>query len=208
MLKNDLTPLTLDLVEPASLACARAFAGDPSTHYLIPDPSKRPNLRYSFEYFLKLAVLSTGYEVYATSPGCEGIAVWVQPDATESVLDHFRAGWPFLPLRCGWQHLFREAAVDAHFGKLRKELAPRRHLYLALLAVDPAHQGHWFASKLIHPVLERLNEEGMPAYLETQNLKNVAMYGRWGFRLLREEIMPGSDFKMYLMLRDPAKSGE
>ena len=195
-------PLKLDLVKPASMVAARAFELDPMTEYLVPDPAKRSNLHYSFEYNLKLAVIADGYEAKVTSTHSEGIAVWIRPEAKESVFNHLRAGWPFLPLYCGWRHLIREAAVDAHFGKVRRELAPKRHMYLALLAVDPGFQGQGYASKLLGPMLKRLDVEKLPAYLETQNLRNVNMYARWGFRLLREEGMPGTDLKLYLMLRD------
>jgi ribosomal protein S18 acetylase RimI-like enzyme len=200
---DNLMPLTLDLAKPASETCARAFAEDPTTRYLIPDFVKRPNLRYSIEYYLKLSVLGGGGGAFVTSPSCEGVIVWIESERKELFLNRLRAGWPFLPLRCGWSHLLRAAFLDMRFGRLRQELAPRRHMYPAVLAVDPAYYGQGFASRLMRPMLKLLDEERLPAYLETQNLRNVEMYRRWGFDLLREETMPGADLKLYLMLRQP-----
>ncbi len=201
-----LLPLTPDLIKAASVTCARAFADDPTTRYLIPNQHKRTCLPSYFEYYLRLSVLG-GSGTYVTSPKCEGVALWIDSECKTPFLDRFRAGFPFLPLRCGWSHLVREAALDMHFGRLRldlvRELAPGRHMYLAVLAVDPVYRGQGFASKLIRPMLQRLDETQLPAYLETQNLKNVEMYRRWGFELLREETMPGSDLKLWLMLRKP-----
>jgi ribosomal protein S18 acetylase RimI-like enzyme len=91
--------------------------------------------------------------------------------------------------------------MERRYDELRQELAPKPHLYLALLAIDPACQGQGFASALVRPMLQRLDETGLPAYVETQNLKNVAMYRRFGFNLLQEDAMPGAGLTMYLMAR-------
>jgi ribosomal protein S18 acetylase RimI-like enzyme len=197
-----LIPLSRDLVEPASITCARAFADDPTTRYLIPDESKRANLRYSFEYYLRLSLLGGG-GTYVTSPKCEGVAIWVESERKESFLTHLRAGFPLLPLRCGWAHLVREAALDMHFSKVRRELTPKHHLYLGVLAVDQEYHGQGFASRLMRPMLKHLDAQQLAAYLETQTPRNVEMYRRWGFELLREETMPDADLKLYLMLRRP-----
>jgi predicted N-acetyltransferase YhbS len=198
-------PLSAELVKAASVTRAQAFADDPTTAYLVPDADKRENLNYSFEYYLRLSLLSPGYEAYVTSPACEGVVIWVGPDANDSLLTQFRAGWPVLPLRLGWRSLFRETRMDARFSRIRQKLVPKRHMYLALLAVAPQYQGAGHAGRLVRPMLERLDREKMPAFVETQNERNAAMYGRWGFRLLQTEAIPGTDVKMHLMLREPAK---
>jgi len=197
-----LEPLTLDLVKAAALTGARAFADDPTTLYLIPNPEKRPNLHYAFEYYFRLSVLN-GDEAYVTSRDCEGVATWMHSTERGSVFNIFRAGWPWLSLRCGWTYLFRDALMERRYDRLREELAPKPHMYLGLLAVAPSFQGRGFASKLIRPILARLDAEKMAAYVETQNLKNVAMYQHFGFTLLKEDIMPGAGFHMYLMARLP-----
>ncbi|APV44521.1 Acetyltransferase (GNAT) family protein [Dehalogenimonas formicexedens] len=199
---GDLVPLTQALVKPASLTCARAFADDETTHFLIPDASKRDNLRFSFEYYLNLTLV-TGQGTYVTSPRCEGVAIWFESPHKESLIDHLRAGFPLLPLRAGWGYLLRESRLDLHFSRLRRELAPTRHVYLGVLAVDPACQGQGFASKLLRPMLEYLDRNKMPAYLETQNLRNVGMYRGWGFDLIKEEALPDTGLKLFLMLRQP-----
>ena len=201
---DDLIPLSRELVEPASATCANAFADDETTRYLIPDASKRVNLHFSFEYYLKLSLLG-GKGTFLTSPKCEGVAMWFESDHKESIFDHVLSGFPFLPLRIGWGFLFREAQLDLHFSRLRKELAPKHHMYLGILAVDPAYQGQGFASKLMRPMLTYLDQQKLPAYLETQSQRNVEMYRHWGFELLKEEMMPDTTLKLYLMLRRTPK---
>jgi hypothetical protein len=50
-------------------------------------------------------------------------------------------------------------------------------------------------------MLARLDESGMACYVETQNMKNVAMYQHFGFALVHETLIPGSKHPLYLMLR-------
>ena len=199
---NELTPLSPELIEKASITSAAAFADDPTTDYLIPEPKKRGNLRYAFEYYFRLSVLDRE-ETYTTSPLCEGVASWVRSESRGSIINIVRAGWPGLPLRCGWRSLIRETIMENRYGSLRERLAPKPHIYLSTLAVAPEHQGQGYASRLIKPMLERLDREMVPAYVETQNLKNKAMYEHWGFELLKEDRMPGTDLTMFLMLRRP-----
>jgi ribosomal protein S18 acetylase RimI-like enzyme len=199
---DTLIPLTLDTAKQAAVAGANAFMDDPTTYYLIPDPSKCPNLKYAFEYYLRLSVLGHD-EAFITSPRCEGMAVWSPSTSRGSPFNVLRAGWPWLPLRCGWAYLIRDARMEHRYEKLRDELAPKPHMYLALLAVDPAYQGQGFATRLMKPMLARLDREKMSAYVETQNLKNAAMYRHFGFTLLREDAYPGTGFSLYLMLRQP-----
>ena len=198
---DGLLPLIPDLIKPASVTCARAFADDPTIRYLIPDEGKRACLPGYFEYYLRLSLLNGG--TYVTSPKCEGVAMWIESERKDSFFTYIRAGFPFLLLRCGWSHLIRGAALDLHFSRLRRELAPKRHLYLATLAVDQIYRGQGFASKLMRPMLKHLDEEQLPAYLETQNLRNVDIYRHWGFELLREETMPNTELRLWLMLRQP-----
>jgi len=205
MLSASLTPLISELVRPAALATACAFANDLSTLYLIPNPKKRPYFRYAIECYLRLSLLEHK-EVYVTSPHCEGLAIWIHSNATSlpSLTNILRAGWPWQPLRCGLTFFLRDSRMNQYYEKLRREIAPKPHLYLALLSVAPEFQGQGFASKLIRPMLARLDAKRLPAYLETQNLRNVAMYERYGFQLVREGVFPSTDLKMYIMVRHSA----
>jgi len=202
MMTHQLITVTADMVKQAALYGAEAFADDPTTAYLIPNPAKRSNLSFALEYYIRLS-LSGHNEAYVTSPNCEGLAIWQRSDAPSSFINSLRAGWPRLPLRCGWVYLYRNAKAERRYGKMRREIAPKPHMYLAHLSVAPEFQRRGFASKLVRPMLKRLDAEKLPAYLETQNLRNVAMYERFGFRLEREDAFPGTNLTMYLMIRHP-----
>jgi ribosomal protein S18 acetylase RimI-like enzyme len=198
---ESLLRIDLSLVEPASMTCARAFADDPVTAYLIPNEKKRANLHYTFEVPLRISAMG-GADAYATSPECEGIAIWMPSGMKQSISMTIRGGYPRLPLRCGWSYFVRDAAMLRQCEKLKRKYAPPRHLYLGLLAVAPEHQGKGYASALLKPMFKRLDADKMACYLETQNLKNVAMYQHFGFRLVHETCVTGCKLPLYLMLRE------
>jgi ribosomal protein S18 acetylase RimI-like enzyme len=92
--------------------------------------------------------------------------------------------------------------ADEDFAtKLRKQLAPFPHWYLAVLGVDPEFQGRGYAGHLLRPMLARLDRERLPAYLETTTEDYVAMYRHFGFEVIKEDTLPGSDTKMWVMIR-------
>ena len=56
---------------------------------------------------------------------------------------------------------------------------------------------------LIRPGLELCDREGLPAYLETGKERNLAFYGRHGFRVTDEVRLPKGP-PVWFMWRDPA----
>jgi ribosomal protein S18 acetylase RimI-like enzyme len=189
------------LVIPASFSCQRAFQDDPITAYLIPGLSNRDKQHYAFELGLRLTLAGTG-EAYTTSANCEGVALWSPAEDKQSMGLILGMGWPPLALRCGWRHVWRDMKVNNFLTGLRHRYAPSRHIYLSLLAVDPAFQGRGCAGALLRPMLVRLDNEKTACYLETQNRGNVAMYQHFGFKLVTESVIPGTDLIMYSMLRE------
>lgn len=197
---DNLVNVDKNLLKAASITAARAFADDPEIICLIPDERKRTNLRYAFEYYLKTHILGNG-EAYTTSPQCEGVAVWLYSENKLPFWAAIKAN-PFPSLRCGWRFITHQMEANHTAIQIKKQYAPTRHMYLALLGVDPIYQGKGFASVLLKPMLERMDKSHLPAYLETQNMKNVAMYQHFGFKLVYETVMPKTTFPMYCMLRE------
>lgn len=76
------------------------------------------------------------------------------------------------------------------------------HWYLAMIGVDPARQGRGYGSAILKESLRRCDEDGVIAYLESSNAKNVPLYERYGFEVMGF-VNPGGFPGLYPMIRRP-----
>jgi GNAT superfamily N-acetyltransferase len=74
------------------------------------------------------------------------------------------------------------------------------HWYLPLFAADPNWIGQGLGTLLMKHALQRCDEEGIAAYLESSNPRNISLYERHGFRVIGA-IQHGSSPTMTPMLR-------
>jgi GNAT superfamily N-acetyltransferase len=128
-----------------------------------------------------------------------GCSVWIPPGGTElSEDDEERVEPPLRDLvgpRAGEVLELLERFDAAH---------PRQepHYYLSLLGTHPAHAGRGLGMALLAENLRRVDEEGMPAYLESSNPANNHRYERHGFARTGEFYPPSSDVPVTTMWRD------
>lgn len=156
---------------------ARAFQTETGWSYVIPDPKLRSErLAGAFHLFLqdehrKGAVFGTD--------GIEAVTLWRGPgQAHDSLWDRARLIIPFIQrLRFS---IFRGLEVA---DLIEKHLPKEPVWYLHYAGCDPAHQGKGFGGAAIRAGLERADEDGLPAYLETADEHNVALYQSFGFQV-------------------------
>jgi ribosomal protein S18 acetylase RimI-like enzyme len=199
---NDLVRLDKNQVKPASQVLARAFINDPALIRLVTEPTSRAELLRSMFRMVLFHAVSRG-EVYAVSPGMDGIAIWLPsgvPDIT--FWEALRGGGLALIFKGGIKFLGKMKQDEDFMLELRRRLAPTPHWYLSVLGVDPEFQGRGCASRLLRPMLARLDREGIPAYLETDTEGYVPLYQHFGFKLIQEAVLPGSGSKIWIMLRE------
>ena len=72
--------------------------------------------------------------------------------------------------------------------------------YLPIIAVDPAYQGAGLGSQLMKKALERVDVEGLDAYLESSNPRNMSLYERCGFETMGR-IQVGDSPPVHPMIR-------
>lgn len=93
-----------------------------------------------------------------------------------------------------------------YFGEyidaVHKRLAPFKHWYLLIIGVDPQFKGKGYAGKLLRPMFARIDEEGLPCYLETLGEKNVTLYEHFGFRMVEKSAIPETKLTSWAMLRE------
>ncbi len=79
------------------------------------------------------------------------------------------------------------------------------HWYLPLVAADPNWIGQGLGSLLMKHALRRCDEEGVAAYLESSNPRNISFYERHGFKIVGK-IQSGSSPVLTPMLRPASRA--
>ncbi|MFI5817235.1 GNAT family N-acetyltransferase [Streptomyces sp. NPDC051643] len=90
-------------------------------------------------------------------------------------------------------------------GRLTAGIHPagRAHEYLWMIAVAPERQGEGLGSALVRSVLDRCDQEGVPAYLEASNERSRALYERLGFGHTGRPLDLPEGPRMWPMWREP-----
>jgi ribosomal protein S18 acetylase RimI-like enzyme len=166
---------------------ARAFEADPMSVHLLPEEERRlPRLEYAFRTFLRRLYLPQ-QECY-TVDGVRGGAFWLPPGKYPPSI------WRQLSLLPDFARIFGLFRTPGALRDLNcmEKMHPvgKLHWYLAFLGVEPSEQGKGLGSALLRPVLNRCDAEGMPAYLETSNERNLPLYQRHGFQVVSECDIP------------------
>jgi GNAT superfamily N-acetyltransferase len=194
----DVRKATLADIELLSEALARAFDDDPIWNFLFPERRRHQRARAFLAYELKHHYLRHD-ETWTTAEGVRGAAVWMPPGTwRQSNLQTLRS----LPTMV---RLLSARLPIAFRSLLAIEAAhpPGEHYYLSILGTDPTYQGQGVASACLEPVLDRCDEQGIGAYLESSKEKNVPFYNRHGFEVTRELPLPGNGPSVWLMWREP-----
>ena len=202
---TSLVNVTSSEARPAAEALARAFCDYPLLKYYYPDNLKREKIAYCFFASAVYMGIRSG-EVYATSIDMEGVAVWMLSDQyPKSTIESLRS-IPF-SVACGlFRHgIYKMKVVGDHLDSVKKRLAPPEHMFLQTIGVEPEHRGKGLAGKLINPMLVRLDEGKLPCYLDTLDGKNVGIYEHFGFKLLDESVVPGTELTSWAMLREAGR---
>jgi ribosomal protein S18 acetylase RimI-like enzyme len=78
------------------------------------------------------------------------------------------------------------------------------HWYLAMIGTDPNRFGQGLGTALMDHALRQCDADGLPAYLESSNPRNISLYERHGFEALGA-IQSGTSPTVVPMLRQPRK---
>jgi ribosomal protein S18 acetylase RimI-like enzyme len=171
-----------------ALALASAFQDDPVITWVFPDEQRRRAVLPAFMEFRLRRLAFPHDQVWMTGDGAAA-AAWFPPPGRgqESRWRRLR----LLPPLVGFLGL-RTASVLGGLNRM-EERHPHDppHWYLFILGAEQAAQGQGLGSALLADVLARVDADGMPAYLESSNERNLALYGRQGFEVTSEVVIPG-----------------
>jgi len=184
---------------------ARAFLNDPLCVYTQPDREARVN---QFTWlFAQLAQEGAARgSVYANT--CtdrpDGVAVWVPPQAGEPKAEVL--GWSEMDQmvqRFEPEPYRRFTEAFRHFEHVHHRCSAGPHWYLALLGVSPECQRQGIGGKLLAPVLQLADREGLLCYLETFVSDKILFYQHRGFQVVETGVEPQSKIAFWAMKRVP-----
>jgi len=185
---------TNDIVE----MLIRAFIDDPVTCFMFSNEKRRAKaLRRFFSIQIKRDFIHTG-EVWTTEQK-SGAAIWAPPSKPRPGLKDVMRVAPLLRELFPVSHL--RVALRALFA-VESQRPRTPHWYLATLGTDPDVQGHGVGSTLMNSMLERIDSDGMPAYLECSKERNVSFYARFGFEVSKEMTAVPTAPRIWLMWRE------
>lgn len=189
-------------IKPASKVLAKAFQKHPILMYFIPDAStRRDKLHYVFEKGVRYGVLYG--EVYATSSNLEGVAIILPSETADMTLWRMlRVGMFFLFFRLGGDFIKRGLRIASFLSSVQKRCAPSRYWLFQFLGIDPEHEGKGHAVTLAKAMLSRIDKENLPCYFDIEEEEKVRVYQRYGFRVVEELTIPGTNIRVWAMLRD------
>jgi ribosomal protein S18 acetylase RimI-like enzyme len=180
---------------------ADAFAEDPVFAWLIPPQVRgRESRLRTFFTSMSRGYLRRGKPCYLTSDA-SAAALWSAPGAwamplSQVIIEAVPNGLAF-----------RSGLV----GALRTQLQIERlhaghstpHWYLGYLGTRHGRQGAGLGTQMLRAVLAGADTDGVPAYLESSNERNLPLYERSGFRVVGELRALGRGPTIWRMWREP-----
>jgi ribosomal protein S18 acetylase RimI-like enzyme len=187
-----------DEVPALAAVLGRAFDDDPIFRAILPDDAHRARaLPVLFGEWMKRLHLQ--HPTTFTTDDLAGAALWSPPGAWAIGLLDLAGMAPSMLGALGLR-AFTGLRVLHAIESPHPKTPP--HYYLRVIGCEPSRQGEGLGAALMRPILERCDAEGLPAYLESSNEKNLSFYRRHGFRETAEVVTHLGPHS-WLMWREP-----
>ena len=180
--------MTADEMDAACEVIGLAFTDNPNT--LAVAGGNRVEARRMMQSVVRVAKLGRRYShvlVAVEGPwlvGALNAATW--PHCQLGAYEKFTTA-PAI-FRAMGSALTRQLKITSAWEKRE----PRKpHWHLGPIGVHPLVQGRGIGKTLLQSFLAMVDEQGLPAYLETDVDLNVALYQQFGFRVIAQEDLIG-----------------
>ena len=201
MADEDVTPATGD--DDAARGAAIFSVGfevDPLMSWVFPGEGRRQKLETMFGWMLREVLVARGAVFLLGDHAC---AAWTPPGSPpwsdEQTADFLET----LGAVATDEDMARLALLDEAARRAHPE---EEHWYLGTLAARPERQGTGCGTRILGASLRRVDEAGLPAYLESSNPRNVTLYLRHGFEVTGD-IPIADGVSMTAMWRPATTSG-
>ncbi|MBX7540543.1 GNAT family N-acetyltransferase [Qipengyuania sphaerica] len=154
-----------------------AFSTDPLTRYAA--PTADVYLSTLGKFMTLFGGKAFDHESAWIANEGQAVALWLPPGVEPD-------GDALMELLPG---IVREDRLEDMFGVFEGMGAyhpHEEHWYLPLIGADPAYLGMGLGGALMKHACARIDEDGLPAYLESSNPRNISLYERHGFEVMGE----------------------
>ena len=146
--------------------------------------------------------LRAGKPCYLTSDD-SAAALWAAPGAwtmplSQIILEAAPTGLAFR------RRLLRALRTQLQIEHLHAGQSPP-HWYLGYLGARRGRQGQGLGTQLLREVLACADTDGVPAYLESSNERNLSLYERNGFHVVGDLPALGHGPTIWRMWREPQR---
>jgi ribosomal protein S18 acetylase RimI-like enzyme len=191
-------PVTVSDVPAVVKMLVRAFDDDPVSNFMFAGDRRRHlGLHSFFTSQLRRQYMPHGH-VYTTDD-LSGAALWGPPDRERHGLQELLQLLPTAPFLLSPQ-MIRALQLMFRVDSLHPK---ERHWYLFTIGTSPERQGRGVGSALLRSMLQRIDELGDSAYLESSKERNVSLYARFGFEVIDELASKSGSPTIWRMWRDP-----
>ena len=184
---------TPDEMPRAVAAIVAAFITDPLARFALPDPHDYLRVLPSAIRWFAGESFERG-TAYVSDDFC-GAALWLPPGVH--------------PNGAALEQVFRDEVKPERLDDLLEtfDLMERwhpeePHWYLPMIGVEPYAQRRGLGGELMRHAVARCDDEGVLAYLESSNSRNISLYRRFGFEVIGE-IRVGAAPLVTPMVRPP-----
>lgn len=195
MLEGEIRVATEADLDQLTTTLCLAFRDDPLWSWAFPE---RDKLEPWWRFFIRSALRHRHVSVVGD---CAAVAVWIPPGCKELSDEDEQLLEGLLEELVGSRAVeimqLLEAFEDAHPHD-------RPHYYLSLLGTHPDHRGRGLGTGLLAESLRQIDEQAMPAYLESSNPANDLRYQSLGFERVGEFSTPDGSQLVSTMWREPA----
>ena len=190
---GSIRPAETNETERAAAVILMAFSTDPVARWIYPEPADY--FRHFPEFIRGMSGNAFKHGTAYVTNEFSGAALWLPPGVHSD------------------EEALAELIDDTVSETVREDLLlvmeamgtyhpDGPHWYLPMIGVDTPRQGRGVGDELMRYALERCDTDGLPAYLESSNSRNISLYERWGFVSLGT-IQFGNSAPLYPMVRWP-----
>jgi GNAT superfamily N-acetyltransferase len=177
---------------------ASAFANDPVCCWMCGQVDSEERMTPFWRSLARTGLGKPDHEIYLSEDGASA-AVWRGIDQWKLPPVEIARS---LPAMVSSLRVRLPTALQL-LGAMEKVHPTEPHYYLEFLGTRRDRQGHGGGSAVMSVMLDRCDTEGVPAYLESSNPRNVPFYARHGFAETGHIEAPKGGPTLATMWREP-----